>query len=276
MEDGSSSGSLPPGRHATEDEIEHRRVGRAEAGDERGGVLGQLGDDGGALERRSSTIVGTVRSTASRRWSSSASRSSRPAWKNCSRKRPSRGSNGVCSRTSATSASSGRSTISASSARSERVDALDVDLRPPSQRQHALVLQEHERPALGIRAALAERRLPDDLGGRGRVDVGLVEEAEAELLPQKPAHGDVETLFENTARVDETDEHVGAHLAAELVDAGVEGLQHSLLGGQVLDAPGARRPDRAGDGSVVQETPVGADDAVEAVALAQQAVIRPC
>ena len=59
-------------------------------------------------------------------------------------------------------------------------------------------------------------------------------------------------------------------LAAELVDACVEGLQHPPFDAQVLDAPGARGPDRAGDRRVVEQPPVGADDAVEAVPLAQQ------
>ena len=59
-------------------------------------------------------------------------------------------------------------------------------------------------------------------------------------------------------------------LTAELVDSCVEGLEHPLLDAQVLDAPGARRPDRAGDRRVVEQAPVGADDAVEAVPLAEQ------
>ena len=63
----------------------------------------------------------------------------------------------------------------------------------------------------------------------------------------------------------------GQCLAAELVGAGLEDLEHALARREVLDAPGPRGERLADDRRVVDEAPVGADDAVEAVALAQQA-----
>ena len=63
---------------------------------------------------------------------------------------------------------------------------------------------------------------------------------------------------------DEFEQQLGARLAAELVGAGVDDLDHALARREVLDAPGAGGERLAEDLGVVDEAPVGADDAVEA------------
>ena len=85
-------------------------------------------------------------------------------------------------------------------------------------------------------------------------------------------HRLVEPLLRHASGADELDEQLRQRLAAELVAAGVEELQQPLLGGEVLDAP-APWPERVAAAEVVvgDEPPVGADDAVEAVPLAQDA-----
>ena len=117
------------------------------------------------------------------------------------------------------------------------------------------------------------RRLADDrVRRRRRRRTGRLEQPEQELLPQQPARRHVQPLLGHLAVAHELDEQVGACLAAELVGAGVQDLLHPLASGS-----GARHP-RRGPGTaarrcrrVVDQPPVGADDAVEAEALAQQA-----
>ena len=61
-------------------------------------------------------------------------------------------------------------------------------------------------------------------------------------------------------------------LAAELVAAGLDDPAETICGVELFDAPGFRLPDRpVGHRHVADERPVGADDAVEAEAAAQQA-----
>ena len=76
----------------------------------------------------------------------------------------------------------------------------------------------------------------------------------------------------DASRLDQLDEQLRQGLAAELVAARIDDLEEALRGVELLDAPGLRRPDRAvRHRRVADERPVGADDAVEAEAPAQQA-----
>ena len=81
----------------------------------------------------------------------------------------------------------------------------------------------------------------DDSLGRVGIDVGIVEQAEPELVAQEAARRLVDARLADLAAADERDDDVRAVLAAELVDAGLERLQRALLPGQVLDAPGSCR-----------------------------------
>ena len=124
-------------------------------------------------------------------------------------------------------------------------------------------------------STLPEVGLTDDLAGRVRVDVGIVEEAEAELVPEQAPHGDIDPCLVDLAGADEVDDDLGARLAPELVDAGLDHLERPLVRAQVLDAPGAGGERRTGDHRVRQQSPVGADDAVEPIAPRSSPVITP-
>ena len=127
-------------------------------------------------------------------------------------------------------------------------------------RRSGIVLEEDLRRGLDGQALGPGVRGADE-GVRGvRVDEGAVEQAEPELLQQQPAGGDAQPGLADAAGADEVHEHLRAELAAELVDAGVQGLDHAVFEAEVLDAPERAR----------QDAPVGADDAVEAELVAQQ------
>ena len=113
---------------------------------------------------------------------------------------------------------------------------------------------------------------PHDALGFVGIDVGIVEQPEAELVPQEAARRLVDSLLGDAPRVHELDEHLRQLLAAELVAAGLDDLDEPLLDAKLLDAPALRREHRpVRERCVGDEPPVGADDAVEAVALAQEA-----
>ena len=152
------------------------------------------------------------------------------------------------------------------------VQAPDVDAGRAAEREKpAGVPEQHDRARLRRVAALdvrPTRRRPR--AAPVRVDVRVVEQPEPELVAEQPPHRRVDARLVDPARAHELDDDLGAGLAAELVDAGVEAFSARSSRAQVLDAPGAGGPDRAGEQRVVEQPPVGADDAVEAVALAEQ------
>ena len=199
-------------------------------------------------------------------------KSSDPWWNHDSRNRSERGSNGAISRTSATSASSGRST-SMPCRPPPRVRRLGVDAqaRPSGQRGPASVLQQRHRPGLGGIPLVAEVLATHRRGGRVLVDERVVEEPEPELHGEEAAGRLVDALLGDPALCDEVEQDVDALLAAELVGAGVQDELHPAVRVEVLDAPRARRQHLVADVVVVDELPVGDDDAVVAELLAQQA-----
>ena len=66
------------------------------------------------------------------------------------------------------------------------------------------------------------------------------------------------------------DHQLGPGLAAELVTSGIDDLDDPVELAEVLHAPGAGRHRLAHDDAVADQSPVGADDAVEAELVAQQ------
>ena len=81
-----------------------------------------------------------------------------------------------------------------------RVEPLDVDARHAAQREGGtFVLQQDDRACLGNAAALPEVGLTDDLGGRLRIDVRIVEEAEAELVAEQPPRRHVDPCLVDPA-----------------------------------------------------------------------------
>ena len=69
---------------------------------------------------------------------------------------------------------------------------------------------------------------------------------------------------------DRCDHQLGPGLAAELVTASIDDLDDPFELAQVLDAPRPGRHRLAHDDAVADQSPVGADDAVEAELVAQQ------
>ena len=106
---------------------------------------------------------------------------------------------------------------------------------------------------------------------RVRVDVRIVEQTEAELVPEEPPRRPVDPRLVDASRADELDDDLGARLAAELIDARLDRLERAFLPAQVLDAPRPGRPHDAVEHGIAEQAPVGADDAVEPVALPQEA-----
>src|SRR4029453_2598798 len=147
---------------------------------------------------------------------------------------------------------------------------MEVDVGRTSQGEDVGVLEEHERAPLRLVSALPSVRLTHDVTGTSGVDVGIVEETEPELVGQQPPNGDVDALLLDTTRAHEIDHDLRAGLAAELVDTGLDHLQHAFLPAQGLDSPGAGGPADAARTRVTDQAPVGAHDAVEPVAVPQQ------
>ncbi|GJD03055.1 hypothetical protein ColKHC_11880 [Colletotrichum higginsianum] len=155
------------------------------------------------------------------------------------------------------------------------VEALDVELGLGTdvlQREDLVPVGEQRvGSALGVVAEAGEVVVADDAGGGLRVDEGVVEEAEEELLAQEAPDGDVEPLLRHVALLDELDDELDALLAAELVDAGVEDAGGALELRQALDPPRAGGHVLAADHRVRDQAPVGDDDALEAELLPQEA-----
>ncbi len=103
------------------------------------------------------------------------------------------------------------------------------------------------------------------------VDVGVVEESQAELDGEEASGRLVDPLLAHPPLRHEVEEDVDALLTAELVRAGIEDPLHAAGRVEVLDPPGAGGEHLVADAVVVNELPVGDDDAVEAQLRAQQA-----
>jgi hypothetical protein len=71
------------------------------------------------------------------------------------------------------------------------------------------------------------------------------------------------------AAADQVDDQFGTILATELVDPGFEGAEDPLFRGQFLQAPGRRRHVLSEEIHVVDDSPVGGDNPVEAEPFAQ-------
>jgi hypothetical protein len=91
-----------------------------------------------------------------------------------------------------------------------------------------------------------------------------------ELLAQDAPQRHVQPLLADAARGHEVEEDVVALLPAELVAAGVQDLRHTLVRREVLGTPGARGMHGAEQLLIGDQAPVGADDALEPEAPAQQ------
>lgn len=124
-----------------------------------------------------------------------------------------------------------------------RREALGVHAQAFAQRQGGstgVVAQDRARRRLRRASRLARLRCAHEPRGRVDVDERGVEEAEPHLLAQHAAGGGVDALLGDAALGHEVEEHVDRVLAAELVDAGIEGSEHPVLVGEVLDPHGVR------------------------------------
>ena len=143
---------------------------------------------------------------------------------------------------------------------------------PRASGSDAVVRDQHHCPPLGFVAGRPEVGTAADLLGRVGIDVWVVEESQAELVAQDAPRGLVDARFRDAPFLDELDEQLGQLLAAELVAAGVENAGQPVCRVELFDAPGLGLPGRSvGHRQVGDETPVGAHDAVEAEAAAEQA-----
>ena len=119
-------------------------------------------------------------------------------------------------------------------------------------------------------ALTPELGVAHDFGRGVLVHEGVVEQAELELDQQQAARGFIEAFLADQAVPDQAEEQLGAFLAAELVHAGVEDLQHPLGGGELFDAPGPCRQHLVAHDVVVDQFPVAEDHAVVAELVAEQ------
>ena len=144
--------------------------------------------------------------------------------------------------------------------------------RPCLERQGGVpVVQHGHRTGLGGIPLLAEVGAADGRGRRVLVDVGVVEQPEPELHREQAARRLVDARLGDPALGHEVEQDLDALLAAELVGAGLEDQLHAAVRVEVLDAPGASGQHLVADVVVVDELPVGDDDAVVAELAAQQA-----
>ena len=151
-------------------------------------------------------------------------------------------------------------------------DAVEVEAWPASQRQRAVVRHEHRRAPLDAVAGGAKLGAAADALGLVGIDVRVVEQTEPELVAQQATCRLVDPRLRDAACADEFDEQLRQRLATELVAPGVDDLHEAILRAQLLDAPALGAEDRSvRHRRVRDQPPVGADDTVEAVAVAQEA-----
>ena len=149
-------------------------------------------------------------------------------------------------------------------------DPLGIDPQAGRERQHLVAARQHgHRLRLRSVPLLPEVGPPDRGRRRVLVDVGVVEQAQAELHREQAPRRLVDARLGDPTLGDEVEEDLDALLATELVGAGLEDELHPSGRVEVLDAPGPSGEDLVADVVVVDELPVGDDDAVVAE-LAQQ------
>ena len=110
-----------------------------------------------------------------------------------------------------------------------------------------MVGQQRVRPTLGVGAGSDELGLANRGGCQVRINVRIVEKPEDELLPQEPAHREVNALLGDPALSTSCNDEFGTRLAAELVAAGIQ--DHLYPRQLIQDAPRPRPgPASAGPG----------------------------
>ncbi|MCY1230092.1 hypothetical protein D9M72_424890 [compost metagenome] len=119
-------------------------------------------------------------------------------------------------------------------------------------------------------ALTPELGVANDFGRGVLVHEGVVEQAELELDQQQAARGLIDSFLADQAVPDQAKEQLGAFLAAELVHARVEDLQHPLGRGELFNAPGPRRQHLLANDVVVDQLPVAEDHAVVAELVPEQ------
>ena len=152
-----------------------------------------------------------------------------------------------------------------------------VNFQALFQRQAArTVLQQHDGLVLRLEAVVAERLAADDFRGLRGVEIRILEQAALEDVFQQArggklharAHKGLAEFF--AANFIRLHNRRDLRIAAELIDA-VQNCGETALGlclALHVEAPAAERvDDRRG---VLRDAPVRADDALEAVLLAQQ------
>src|SRR6516225_164893 len=144
-----------------------------------------------------------------------------------------------------------------------------MNRRSGRERQPDAVTQDGQRPRLHLPASRKVAGLADQFGYPVHVDAALVEESKRELLAKYPGGRCVEPVLRDGAAADQIDDQFGTILATELVDPGFEGAQDPLFRGQFLKAPGRRRHVLSKEVHVVDDSPVGGDNPVEAEPFAQ-------
>ena len=169
---------------------------------------------------------------------SSPLKSRSPAWNMLRRKALSRlGSKGALRRRMATRPLRRARPPRRTAAAAGGVDAFDVDARPAAAAAGAFaagaaVLEQHDRLALRQLAGLRGRpALPTMRSAASEIEIGIVEQTQAELVAQQAADGLVDARLADLAAAHQLDDHLRAGLAAELVDAGFERFQDALSAG---------------------------------------------
>ena len=107
--------------------------------------------------------------------------------------------------------------------------------------------------------------------GGSFIDIAILEQAKPELVAQQTARADINARFADLTIAYQFDQRFRTGFPAKLIDAGLQRLDNALGQAEMLDTPGARRKMRAGHIGISQRPPVGANHAIKAVLLTQQA-----
>ena len=129
------------------------------------------------------------------------------------------------------------------------IDAVQPDFlaRCRHRQQLAVVLQQHHRAALRIECLGLEVGVSDDLAGRVRIDIRMVEQALLEFLQQDAIGRLRQAVFRQLPAVDGVDEVARIVVSAELVDAGVDRPRETLHAGRAFHPQGMPSPTNDGD-----------------------------
>src|SRR5215469_6655708 len=144
-----------------------------------------------------------------------------------------------------------------------------MNRRSERERQPDAVTQDGQRSRLHLPTSRNVAGLADQFGYAVHVDAALVEEPKRELLAKYSSGRRVELVLRDGAAADQIDDQFGTILATKLVDPGFEGAEDPLFRGQFLEAPGGRRHVLSEEIHVVDDSPVGGDNPVEAEPFAQ-------